>query len=49
MVDAKIDSSFEFKFKTKYLNLIFSQPVLANTFGTIEHEYRIGTLVNTYL
>ena len=45
IADARIDSSFEFQFKTKYLNLIFSQLVLAKTFGTIEYEYRIGTLV----
>ena len=45
MADAKIESSLEFKFKTKYLNLTFSQTVLAKTFGTIEYEYRIGTLL----
>ena len=44
MAGAKIDSSLELQFKTKYLNLTFSQPVLPKTFGTIEYEYRIGTL-----
>ena len=47
MADAKIDSSLELKFKTKYLNLTFSQPVLSKTFGTIEYEYQIGTLKKT--